>query len=59
MTKVKIKQVRSAIGSTKRQKGTLHAIGLRKINHTVEHEMTAQLKGMIEKVKHLIQVEEI
>lgn len=59
MSKVKIKQVKSAINSTKRQKETLRALGLRKINHTVEQDMNAQIKGMINKVKHLITIEEV
>lgn len=57
MTKVKITQVRSKIGSSKRQRANLESLGLRRINHTVEHESTPQLLGMIEKVKHLVRVE--
>jgi large subunit ribosomal protein L30 len=59
MAKVKITQIRSRIGSTRRQKLTLDALGLRKINKTVEHEYTQQIKGMITKVSHLIKVEEV
>jgi len=57
MAKVKIKQVRSSNGCNERQLGTLKAIGLKKTNSSVEKEMTPQLKGMIEKVKHLVVVE--
>ncbi len=58
MTKVKITQIKSLIDRPKKQKDTLRAIGLRRINHTVEKEVTPQLMGMIEKVRHLIKVEE-
>lgn len=59
MTKIRIKQIRSKIGSTKRQKLTLEALGLSRISATVEHEATPQIKGMVEKVHHLVTVEEI
>jgi len=59
MEKLRIKQVRSIIGRPERQKRTMRALGLRKINHTREVEATPQILGMIEKVKHLISVEEI
>jgi large subunit ribosomal protein L30 len=59
MAKVKIKQVRSRIHSTARQKKTLSALGLTKMNATVEVEATPQINGMIEKVKHLVCVEQI
>lgn len=57
--KLRIKQVRSIIGRPARQKRTMEALGLKKINHTREVVATPQIKGMIEKVKHLIVVEEI
>ena len=57
MAKVKITQIRSKIGSSERQRANLKSLGLRRINHTVEHEETPQLLGMIEKVKHLVRVE--
>ncbi len=57
--KLRIKQVRSKIGHPEDQKRTLAALGLRKINHTKEVEATPQILGMINKVKHLITVEEI
>lgn len=59
MSKVRITQVKSLIDRSKRQKDTMKALGLRKMNHTVEKEYTPQIKGMIEKVKHLLIVEEL
>jgi large subunit ribosomal protein L30 len=59
MAKIKITQVKSSIGSTKRQKATLEALGLRKMNQTVEHEATPQVIGMAQKVGHLVSVEEV
>lgn len=59
MKKIKLTQIRSVIGRTKRQKETIKALGLRKINHTVEHNGTPQILGMVAKVNHLIKVEEI
>ncbi|MGA0256431.1 MAG: 50S ribosomal protein L30 [Saprospiraceae bacterium] len=58
MAKIKITQVKSVIDRSQRQKDTVRALGLRKINHTVEQEATPQVLGMVEKVKHLIKVEE-
>lgn len=57
--KLKVTQIRSTIGHPERQKRTMAALGLRKINHTREVVATPQILGMIEKVKHLISVEEI
>ena len=59
MTKLKITQVRSRIGSTKRQKRTLDALGLRKMNASVEVKGTPQVLGMVTKVRHLVSVKEI
>lgn len=56
---LRIKQVRSIIGRPADQKRTMEALGLRKINHTREVVATPQVLGMINKVKHLISVEEI
>ena len=56
---LKIKQVRSIIGRPARQKRTMEALGLRKITHEREVKATPQILGMIEKVKHLITVEEM
>lgn len=57
--KIKVKQVRSIIGRPERQKRTMAALGLHKINQEREHVATPQIMGMVEKVKHLITVEEI
>jgi large subunit ribosomal protein L30 len=57
MAKVKITQVRSIIDRPKKQKLTIQALGLGKMNRTVEHELTPQIQGMINKVSHLVSVE--
>ncbi len=59
MAKVKITQVRSAINFDKKQKDTLIALGIRKMNQTVEHEATPQILGMAEKISHLVKVENV
>jgi len=56
MAKVKVKLVRSTINRPKRQKATIQALGFRKLNQVIEHEGTPQILGMIEKVKHLVEV---
>ena len=58
MAKIVVKQVRSRIKTTKRQKATLDALGLRKINATVEHDDTPNILGMVAKVRHLVSVEQ-
>jgi large subunit ribosomal protein L30 len=58
MAKVKITQIKSKIGSSERQKATLQTLGLRRINHSVERENTPEVMGMIEKVKHLVRIEQ-
>lgn len=59
MAKIRIKQVRSKIDRPERQKRTLEALGLKKINQVVEHDGTQQILGMVNAVKHLIEVEEV
>ncbi|MDF1572303.1 MAG: 50S ribosomal protein L30 [Bacteroidales bacterium] len=59
MGKIRITQKRSKIGQTVRQKRTLEALGLKRINHTVELEATPQILGMVSKVAHLLSVEEV
>ena len=59
MAKLKITQVRSQIGTTAQQRKNLAALGLRKINQSVEHDDSVIIKGMIERVKHLVKVEEV
>lgn len=58
MATIKVKQVRSRIGKPEDQKRTLNALGLRKMNAIVEHNDTPAIRGMINKVKHLVQVVE-
>ena len=57
MGQIKITQVKSLIDRPKRQKDTVKALGLRRINHSVVHEATPQILGMVEKVNHLVKVE--
>ena len=57
--KVKLTQVKSIIDRPKRQKATMHALGLKKMNQSVEHEATPQILGMVDKVNHLITVEHL
>ena len=59
MKKIKITQIRSGIGRPLRQKRTLQALGIKKMHHTVEHEATPQILGMVEKVRHLVITEEL
>ncbi|MBQ5903799.1 MAG: 50S ribosomal protein L30 [Alistipes sp.] len=59
MARLKITQVRSRIGASKQQCKNLDALGLRKINASVEHDDSVIIKGMIERVKHLVKVEEV
>lgn len=59
MKKIKITQIRSGIGRPLRQKRTLEALGLKRIRHTVEHQATPQILGMVNKVQHLVAVEEV
>ncbi len=56
MSKVKVTQRRSRNGANPRQRDTLRSLGLRRINHTVEHEDTPQLRGMLHAVRHLVEV---
>ncbi|MCO6477927.1 MAG: 50S ribosomal protein L30 [Phaeodactylibacter sp.] len=56
--KIKITQVKSVIDRPKRQKDTMKALGLRKMNQSVVHEATPQIMGMVHKVNHLVAVEE-
>ena len=59
MGKVKITQVRSTIKRPENQKRTIEALGLGKINRSVEIEKTPQIEGMITKVSHLVEVTEL
>ena len=59
MAKLKITQVKSKSGATQRQIANLESLGIRKMHQTVEVELTPVTKGMVEKVRHLVSVEEI
>lgn len=57
MAKVKITQVKSLIDRPQRQKDTIKALGLKKMNDSVIKEVTPQIQGMINKIAHLVEVE--
>jgi large subunit ribosomal protein L30 len=59
MATLRITQVRSAIATKPKQRGTLRALGLRRVNHCVEHEDKPEVRGMIARVPHLVEVEEV
>jgi large subunit ribosomal protein L30 len=56
MAKIKVKQIKSAINRPQRQKLTLQALGLGKLNRTVEHEATPQILGMVKKIEHMVKI---
>lgn len=55
---IRVTLVRSPIGYSKKQKATVRALGLRRMNHTVEHVDSPALRGMLAKIPHLLLVEE-
>ena len=57
MAKIQITWVKSFIGYAKDQRQTIRALGLHRLNQTVEHEDSPVVRGMVQKVKHLVQVE--
>ena len=57
MSKVKVTQIRSVVGQSKRHEGTLRALGLGKIGRTAEHTDTPALAGMLRHVRHLVKIE--
>ena len=59
MTKIKVTQVKSQIRRPKDQKRTLESLGLRRMNQTVEHDASPTIIGMVNKVSHLVSVEEL
>lgn len=59
MGKIKITQVRSTIDHPKKQKDTMYALGLRRMNRSIEVEATPQIIGMVNRVKHLVRVEDV
>ena len=58
MSNLKVKQLKSKNGSDKSQRDTLRSIGLRRIGHTVEVNDTPQMRGMLHKIRHLVEVDE-
>ena len=56
---VKVTQVKSAIGVQKEHRGTLRALGLRRIGHSRVHEVTPALQGMLHQVGYLVKIEEV
>jgi large subunit ribosomal protein L30 len=58
MATLKITQIRSGIGTKPKHRGTLRALGLKRINHTVEQPDRPEIRGMIARVTHLVKVEE-
>ncbi|MFC2028095.1 50S ribosomal protein L30 [Chloroflexota bacterium] len=59
MSKLRITWKKSAIGYNKNQRKVVQALGLRSLNGVVEHDDSPQIRGMVNKIKHLVQVEEI
>lgn len=59
MKKIRVKQIKSGIGRPLRQKRTLRALGIKKMNQSVELEATPQVLGMVNKIQHLLVIEEI
>ena len=55
---LRITLIKSPIGYSKKQKGTVRALGIRRMNQTVEHEDSPVIRGMVAKVSHLVRVEE-
>jgi large subunit ribosomal protein L30 len=58
-TRLEIKQVKSEIGSPRDHRGTLRALGLKRMNHTVVHDDTPVVRGMVRKVAYLLEVREV
>jgi large subunit ribosomal protein L30 len=58
MAQLKVTQIKSKIGGTSEQRNSLRSLGLRRIGHTVEHRDSPQVRGMIHKVRHLVEVSE-
>ena len=56
MSEIRIKQVRSEIGSIPKHRATLKALGLKRINHVVTQRDTVQIRGMVNKVSHLVEI---
>jgi large subunit ribosomal protein L30 len=58
MSSLRITQRKSRNGCDKKQLATLRSLGLRRIGHSVEHANSPQIRGMVHKVRHLVEVEE-
>ena len=58
-TRLRITWIKSSIGYSERQKGTIRALGLRRLGHSVEHADTPVIRGMVDKVDHLVEVQEV
>lgn len=59
MAKLRITYTKSAIGYNEKQKATIQALGLRRLHQTVEHEDSSVIRGMVNKVSHLVRVETV
>ncbi len=59
MARLRITWTKSAIGYAERQKRTIRALGLKRLRHSVEHDDTPAIRGMADKVKHLVTIEEV
>jgi large subunit ribosomal protein L30 len=59
MARLRITQIHSEISQTRSHRGTMRALGLRRIGRSVEHEESPALAGMLKKVRHLVKVEEV
>ena len=58
MTKIAVTWKKSTIGFPRDQRKTIASLGLRRLNHTVEHEDSPSIRGMVNKVRHLVEVKE-
>ena len=59
MARLRITWTKSAIGYAERQKRTIRALGLKRLRHSVEHDDTPAIRGMADKVRHLVTIEEV
>jgi large subunit ribosomal protein L30 len=59
VARLKVTQVRGLPGKNKRQKATVKALGLKRVRHSVVQDDRPEIRGMIEKVRHLVEVEEV
>jgi large subunit ribosomal protein L30 len=59
VSKLRVTYKKSAIGYASDQRRTIEALGLRRLHHVVEHEDSPSVRGMLHKVRHLVQVEEV